>query len=75
MGMFDYVEYEVDCPFCGEELSGFQSKDGECSLATIKPEDVQRFYTSCEHCGNWVEYEYIPPQDAQIVLVTNPTEE
>jgi len=57
MGMFD--EVYVDCPVCDEGYATFQSKAGECTLATYTPfsvppviaadigEDVQ----SCEKCG------------------------
>ena len=27
MGMFDWINFEMDCPKCGELVTGFQSKD------------------------------------------------
>jgi len=57
MGMFDYVKYKAPCKKCGEELTEWQSKDGECSLSIIEPKDVNRFYTDCKICKSWNEYE------------------
>ena len=56
MGMFDYVNFKMPCPRCGEELKNFQSKDSDCYMGTVEPESVCRFYGSCE-CGAWVEFE------------------
>ena len=51
MGMFDYIEHEANCRKCGEHLTGFQSKDGPCDLNTLRPEEVDSFYTNCSKCG------------------------
>ncbi len=55
MGMFDYVNYTMKCPRCGEEVDGFQSKDGDCCLSTVEPSSIHRFYTSCNNCDLWIE--------------------
>ena len=55
MGMFDYVDYTMDCPQCGKSVSDFQSKDGPCLMSTLTPLMVTHFYTSCDHCGAWIE--------------------
>lgn len=60
MGMFDYVNYECECPECGGKVSGFQSKDGECLMDTLETKDVSNFYSSCDECGGWIEFERIP---------------
>ena len=57
MGMFDWVKYEMDCPNCGEKISGFQSKDGMCILAELDFRDVNNFYTSCGKCDTWIEFD------------------
>jgi len=56
MGMFDYVNYECDCPYCDTKLPDFQSKESYCRLKTLLPEDVGNFYTMCDNCGTWVEF-------------------
>jgi hypothetical protein len=56
MGTFDWIKYECDCPYCDNKLVGFQSKDGDCGLSELEPEDVDNFYTLCDHCDTWVEY-------------------
>lgn len=35
MGMFDWVDFKMRCPRCGEEVDGFQSKDGPLTLALV----------------------------------------
>lgn len=56
MGMFDWVDYKKGrCPSCKFRLFGWQSKDGECVLNTVKPKDVLTFHTICNHCGKFVE--------------------
>lgn len=66
MGMYDNVEYRAKCFKCGNMLTDWQSKDGECELATIKPHEVERFYTSCPECGFWNEYRVKP---AEVTIV------
>ena len=55
MGMFDYVDYKGNCPICGEELTGWQSKDNRCHMNTLKPHEVDSFYTSCKNCNTWID--------------------
>ena len=55
MGMFDYVDYKCECPSCGGHVDGFQSKDGKCELAFLKPYDVEAMHSMCDACGKWIE--------------------
>jgi hypothetical protein len=59
MGMFDNIHFEMECPSCGETVSGFQSKDGPCLLLTLYPGYVSNFYTRCD-CGLWIEFDKKP---------------
>ena len=56
MGMYDYIRYVMDCPECGVEIDSFQSKDGDCCLATLEFWEVDRFYSTCQKCQTWIEY-------------------
>ncbi len=56
MGMFDWIDYEGECPKCGAEVKDFQSKDGPCNLIRLKPWEVYRFYAMCRNCRSWLEY-------------------
>jgi len=56
MGMFDYVDFECKCPNCGAYVDGFQTKNSNCELDTLKPWIVNNFYSSCSECGAWIEY-------------------
>lgn len=55
MGMFDHVRHEEPCPTCGEPLTGWQSKDGDCLLEEVEPLDCVEFYTICWKCDLFVE--------------------
>ena len=56
MGMFDDVKFEMDCPKCGKKITGFQSKDGSCTLDTLHFWEVDNFYSDCENCQIWIEF-------------------
>jgi hypothetical protein len=40
LGMFDNMDIEVECLYCGRKISGFQTKSGGCYLHTYSPGDV-----------------------------------
>ena len=40
MGMFDYIDIKVPCPYCGRIVTGFQTKSGACMLYKYKPGDI-----------------------------------
>lgn len=56
MGMFDWVAFWMPCPRCGERVSGFQSKSGDCDLRVVLPHTVDNFYSRCEKCDTHVEF-------------------
>ena len=35
--MFDNMDIEIQCPYCGRNIIGFQTKDGGCYLHTYVP--------------------------------------
>jgi hypothetical protein len=53
--MFDYVNFEMPCPNCGETLNRFQTKDSECTMDTVEPDGIGNFYALCK-CKHWVEF-------------------
>lgn len=57
MGMFDYVDVDVNCPNCGTKIEEFQTKDTDCTLAKVDVIEVDNFYGDCEKCGTWVEFD------------------
>ena len=60
MGMFDWVDYECVCPVCKSKVTGFQTKDCENILTTIKINStISSFYTDCCTCGCWIEFNRI----------------
>ena len=69
MGMFDTVTWTAPCPACGHSVTSWQSKDDVCQLETfdaatfIRRRDeatprmwpIINWYTSCDHCGLWID--------------------
>lgn len=61
--MFDDIVYKAACPMCRTELTGWQSKDGDCCLARLSAwelwnqsrSEIVQIYTDCGVCGTWVE--------------------
>lgn len=61
MGLFNYVNFEMNCPGCGSLLRDFQTKDGHCCLDMVEIEAVTEFYALCGKCNHWTEFARIPP--------------
>lgn len=72
MGMYDYVDWTITCPACGEQVVNFQSKDGYCELGTLYAHTVTNFYSFCDNkeCEIWFEYHV----DKNGIHMTEPTE-
>jgi len=60
MGMFNYVNWIMKCPKCGNSIYDFQTKDGDLTLRTVEFCEVDNFYSSCNKCGTNVEYTLKP---------------
>lgn len=56
MGLFNHVRFEMDCPKCGTRLKDFQTKDGYPTMDTVNYWECHNFYTWCENCNTWVEF-------------------
>lgn len=59
MGLFDYVKHEEPCTKCGAPLRNWQTKDAECYLNELDPEDVPiggTYYAFCDNCRLRVTY-------------------
>ena len=74
MGMFDYINFVVECLNCEEIIVGFQSKDGPCDLELLNFWEVENFYSSCENCKTHLEYNlkvkrpYIPIENYELTI-------
>ena len=51
MGMFDDVNFKMNYPELRAEVDDFQSKDRECTLSTLEPDEVNNFYTTAVLVG------------------------
>jgi len=57
MGMYNWVNFEIECPKCGNKVDGFQSKPWNGEFEWVNPWDVEEFHTQCDNCFTWIEYE------------------
>lgn len=73
MGMFNWVNYKMNCPKCGSEVEGFQSKDGICRCSIVEPCEISNFYNSCKKCGAWIEFNRKPVTEEDILKTFNMT--
>ncbi len=69
MGMYDNVNFEMDCPICGKRIDDFQTKDGDCLLNTLSPCDVSTFYSGCRKCNSFINIQQI--KDKHICTVSH----
>ena len=53
---FDRVDYKCKCPNCGEEVTKFQSKSGDCDDRLLQAQEVNNFYSECYSCKTWIEF-------------------
>jgi hypothetical protein len=60
MGMFNWVKLKIKCPVCGEKISGFQTKDGDLTCSEVDYFEINNFYSNCEKCGHWIEFNRKP---------------
>lgn len=56
MGMFDYVNFKMPCPQCGEEVGNWQTKSTDCTMDTVDPQACSSFYSRCEKCKLWFDF-------------------
>jgi hypothetical protein len=57
MGMYDNVDApKMDCKYCGEELSNWQTKDTDCFYDTVGLGEVNTFYDYCPNCNTMNTY-------------------
>ncbi len=61
MGMYDNIRYKMNCPKCGAKVDTFQSKDGPCMLSELDFWEVNNFYTDCDKCDTWIEFDRKKP--------------
>lgn len=71
MGMFDTVKYECYCPVCGNKVTDFQSKDGDCVNDTLSPSVVDNFYSGCSDCGCSLEFQAVKKNTEFTLTVFN----
>ncbi len=56
MGIFDYVNYKMDCPKCGKDVGDFQTKDCGGWFEKVEYWQCDNFYASCDYCNTWIEF-------------------
>lgn len=62
MSMFDHINFEIECPTCEKMVTDFQSKDSRRTLYRLDYWEVDNFYSSCDYCGTWIEFNRKTPR-------------
>lgn len=58
MGLYNTVnDFSIPCPNCGKLLEDFQSKCGESCMNLVSTKEIDNFYTMCDTCRTWVEFD------------------
>lgn len=56
MGIYDHVNYKMDCPMCGKDVGDFQTKDLGRFFERVEYWECNNFYSSCDYCNTWIEF-------------------
>ena len=77
MGMFNYVDYECECPVCGETVTGFKTHDGlNLDMRHVAPQSVYSFTANCRNCEAYLAFNRVkaPPKfDRTVEVPRGPT--
>lgn len=68
MGMYDNINFQMDCPHCRKKMDDFQSQDGPCALFLLDFWQVNNFYDSCNNCRTWVEFTIKDRKNREITI-------
>lgn len=60
MGLYNTVNFQINCTYCGFLLKTFQTKEGSCDFSVVNFSTVNNFYTICPNCGSFIEFYYFP---------------
>lgn len=63
MGMFDEVNAPPITCKCGGTVSGWQSKDGPCTLSMLPVSEVDQYYSICDQCRAFHLFERVVPPE------------
>jgi hypothetical protein len=67
MGMFNLVNFEMNCVNCDTKVKEFQTKSGDCSLSTVNFATVDNFYAICPGCNSFIEFYYAPSKPKRTI--------
>jgi hypothetical protein len=60
MGIYNLVNFEINCPVCQTLITQFQTKDGNPSFDVVQFNEVNNFHAICPNCQSFVEFYYCP---------------
>lgn len=60
MGLYNNVNFSINCPTCNTLITQFQTKDGDASFDTVDFNEVNNFHAICPGCQAFVEFYYDP---------------
>jgi C4-type Zn-finger protein len=60
MGIYNIVNFSLNCPVCGSLIKQFQTKEGNGVFDVVAFNEVNNFYAICPSCSSLVEFYYSP---------------
>jgi hypothetical protein len=58
MGEYGKVKFSMRCPVCRRKITDWQTKDEDAFGDEVEFTEVNNFYSSCDSCGLWFEFDY-----------------
>ena len=60
MGIYNNVNFEMNCPECDAMITQFQTKEGEGIFDTVEFHTINNFHAICPRCQALIEFYYSP---------------
>lgn len=60
MGVYNLVDFQINCTNCGTLITQFQTKEGPGIFEIVKFNEVNNFHAICPGCESFLEFYYSP---------------
>lgn len=60
MGIYNIVNFQLNCPVCEGLIRQFQTKEGNGIFDVVAFNEVNNFHAICPSCSSLVEFYYSP---------------
>jgi Fe2+ or Zn2+ uptake regulation protein len=67
MGIYNLVNFQIDCPTCNALITQFQTKEGDGVFEIIEFTKVNNFHAICQQCQSLVEFYFEPEKQERTI--------